>query len=200
MLLIRTTSQMCGRWYLPMFLLRDGLLTLMNIDSLISLLSLCSSPPIILKLFNVILWPEVLQWSWIGEGAFRCSLYLSPNVLAVSPMYSSSHSNPIYRYKCDRLECDEEYIGETARTFGERYKEHLKAPSPIHDHCNTSGHNITLNDFSIMGREEHNLNRLIKESMFIRVNNPSLNKNICKYHLPHIWDVILINNIELKLK
>ena len=37
----------------------------------------------------------------------------------------------IYRFKCDRLECDEEYIGETARTFGERLKEHLKAPSPI---------------------------------------------------------------------
>ena len=29
----------------------------------------------------------------MGEGAFRCSLYLSPNVLDVSPMYSSSHSN-----------------------------------------------------------------------------------------------------------
>ena len=36
--------------------------------------------------------------------------------------------------------------------------------------------------------------------MFIRVNNPSLNKNIGKYHLPHIWDEVLINNIELKTK
>ena len=25
----------------------------------------------------------------------------------------------IYRFKCDRMECDEEYIGESARTFGE---------------------------------------------------------------------------------
>ena len=39
-------------------------------------------------------------------------------------------SGIIYGYKCDKLECDEEYIGETARTFGERYKEHLKAPLP----------------------------------------------------------------------
>ena len=60
-------------------------------------------------------------------------------------------SGIIYRYKCDRLECDEEYIGETARSFGESYKEHLKAPSPIHDHSNTSGHSITLNNFSIVG-------------------------------------------------
>ena len=39
-------------------------------------------------------------------------------------------SGVIYRYRCDRLECDEEYTGETDRTFGERFKEHLKAPSP----------------------------------------------------------------------
>ena len=106
----------------------------------------------------------------------------------------------IYCFKCGRLECDEEYIGETARTFGERFKEHLKAHSPIHDHSNTTGHTTTLENLSIVGREEQNLSRLIKESMFIRVNNPSLNRNISKYHLPHIWDDILINNIELKLK
>ena len=98
------------------------------------------------------------------------------------------------------MACDEEYIGETAITFGERYKEHLKALSPIHDHCDTSGHNITLNNFSIVGREEQNLSRLIKESMFIIVNNPSLNRNIGKYHLSHILDEVLINNVELKLK
>ena len=106
----------------------------------------------------------------------------------------------IYRFKCNRLDFDEEYIGETAKTFGERFKEHLKAPSPIHDHSNTTGHTTNINNFSIVGREEQNLSRLIKESMFIRVNNPSLNKNIGKYQLPHVWDEVLINNIELKLK
>ena len=54
-LLIRTSSQTCDRWYLPMFLLRDGLLTLMNIDSFISLERFCSSLPTILKLFKVTL-------------------------------------------------------------------------------------------------------------------------------------------------
>ena len=109
-------------------------------------------------------------------------------------------SGIIYRFKCDRLECDEEYIGETSRTFGERYKEHLKAPSPIHDHSNITGHTTSLENFSIVGREEQNLSRLIKESMFIRVNSPSLNKNIGKYHLPHLWDEVLSSNRELKLK
>ena len=109
-------------------------------------------------------------------------------------------SGIIYRYQCDRLECDHEYIGETARTFGERFKEHLKAPSPIFDHSNISGHLTTINNFTVVGREEQNLSRLIKESMFIRVNSPSLNKNIGKYHLPYIWDEVLVNNTELKLK
>ena len=63
-----------------------------------------------------------------------------------------------------------------------------------------TGHNANINNFSIVGREEHNLSRLIKESMFIRVNDPSLNKNIGKYRLPHVWDEVPINNIELKLK
>ena len=107
----------------------------------------------------------------------------------------------MYRYKCDRLEFDEEYIEETAGTFGERFKEHLKAPSPIFDHSNITCHSTTLNNFnfSIVGREDQNLSRLIKESMCIRVNNPSLNRNIGKYHLPHIWDDVLVNNTELKL-
>ena len=39
-----------------------------------------------------------------------------------------SRSGVIYRFKCHRVECDDEYIGESSRTFGERFKEHLKAP------------------------------------------------------------------------
>ena len=107
-------------------------------------------------------------------------------------------SGVIYRYKCDRVECDEEYIRESCRTFGERFKEHLQAPSPTYDHFNTTGYHVTIENFNIVGREDQNLSRLIKEALFIRVNNPSLNKNIDKYHLPHIWDEVLLNTPELK--
>ena len=81
-----------------------------------------------------------------------------------------------------------EYIGETSRTFGERYKEHLKAPSAIHHHSNQTGHTTNKNNFQIIGREGHNLARNIKESIYIRVNNPTLNNNIGKFNLSHIWD------------
>ena len=39
-----------------------------------------------------------------------------------------NQSGATYRYQCNNLGCDDEYIGETSRTFGERYKEHLKPP------------------------------------------------------------------------
>ena len=102
-------------------------------------------------------------------------------------------SGVIYRYKCDRVECDEEYIGESSRTFGEKFKEHQKAPSPIYDHYNITGHNISIDNFSIVGREDQNLIRTITEALYIRVSNPSLNRNIGKYHLPHIWYEVLLN-------
>ena len=108
-------------------------------------------------------------------------------------------SGVIYRYKCDRIECDEEYIGESSRTFGERFKEYQEAPSPIYDHYNTTGHKISIENFSIVVIEDQNLMRTIKEAMYIRVNDPSLNRNIMKYHLSHILDEVLFNTSELKI-
>ena len=97
----------------------------------------------------------------------------------------------IYSYSCGRIDCEEEYIGESGRTFGERFKEHLKALSPLFGHQNSSGHDTTMENFKIIGREENSLARTIKESMYIRLNSPTLNKNIGKYNLPHIWDRVL---------
>ena len=105
-----------------------------------------------------------------------------------------------YRYKCDRVECDEDYIGDSSKTFGQRFKEHQRAPSPIYDHHNITGHKISIYNFSIVGREDQNLMRTIKEALYIRVNNPSLNRNMGKYHLPHIWNEVLLNTSELKIK
>ena len=109
-------------------------------------------------------------------------------------------SGVIYKYSCDRVECDEEYIGESSRNFSERFKEHQKAPSPIFDHYTTTGHNIKLENFSIVGKEDQNLKRAIKEAMYIRANDPSLNRNVGKYHLPHIWDEVLFDIPELKIR
>ena len=93
------------------------------------------------------------------------------------------------------MECDEEDIKESSRTSGERFKENLKALLSIFDHYYTPDHTIIVDSFSITGTEVQNITRTIKEATY-----PSLNKNIGKYHLPHIWDEILFNTPELKLK
>ena len=97
-----------------------------------------------------------------------------------------SKSGAIHWFQCGDLICDDEYIGDTSMAFGERYKEHQKDSSPIHHHSNHTGHPTSHNNFQIIGREGHDLARNIKESIFIRVNDPALNRNKSKLNLPQI--------------
>ena len=78
-----------------------------------------------------------IQTHFIGDSTIKNPL-VSPK--DKDPMVSQSDA--IYWYQCGELTCDDEYIGETPRTFGERYKEHLKDPSPIHHHNNQTNHPI----------------------------------------------------------
>ena len=109
-------------------------------------------------------------------------------------------SGIIYRYRCPHIYCTEQYIGESGRTLGDRYKEHLKAPSPIHLHTSTSGHPISPECFSIVDREVQGLTRNIKDIMYIKVNDPSLNRNLGKFQLPPIWDQVLKDTPSLHIK
>ena len=60
---------------------------------------------------------------------------------------TTQKSGLICRYKSA-----EEYIGKSARTFGERFKVHLCTPSAIYDNAYNSGHHTKLDNFSIVGR------------------------------------------------
>ena len=108
-------------------------------------------------------------------------------------------SDVIYCCQCSAIDCGEEYIGETARTLGERYQEHLRGPCPIQVHNQLMGHQTTHDNFSIIGREEQDFTRLIKESIFIRLNNPTQNRNIGKFQLSHIWDRVLFSTPGIKV-
>ena len=50
---------------------------------------------------------------------------------------------------------------------------------------------MDLNQFSIVHKEVNSQPRTIKETMFIWVQDPPLNRNLGKYQLPHIWDQLL---------
>ena len=107
-------------------------------------------------------------------------------------------SGVIYSYQCEAINCYEEYIGGTSRGLGEHYREHLKEPSPIHVHSLHTSHQLNPDQFNIIGREDQHLSRLIKESIYIRVNNPILNRNIGTFNLSHIWNRVLFSTPDLK--
>ena len=100
-------------------------------------------------------------------------------------------SGVIYHFKCPHISFPEAYTGESGRALGDRIKDHLKVPSPIHHHSRSTGHPLSPECFNIIHWETQGSSRNIKEAMFIRVNDPSLNRNLGKYQLPHIWDNIL---------
>ena len=98
----------------------------------------------------------------------------------------------VYEIACP--ECDEKYIGETARAMSTRLKEHLKPKailSAVAEHCLDQGHNIKKENVKIIAREDHLWRRKIKESIEIRTRQPTLN---CDqgYDLPRIYDQLLL--------
>ena len=135
--------------------------------------------------YGITIWPLFVT-SLVGGWAPVVSWLLAPSLTSLADLV-----NPLMNF--------DKYIGETFRTSRERFIEHLKDPSPIHHHSSNTGHPTTQHNFQIIGREGgYGLARNIKESIFIRVNNLSLNKNIGKFNLPHIWDRVLLNTPGLK--
>ena len=147
---------------------------------------------------------DSLQKTWRAYGVqvYFQGGHTIKNVLMAPKDQDAIHnkSGIIYIYHCDRVECDEEYIAESSRTFDERFKEYLETACPIYDHYHTTGQNVTLDNFTIVRREDQNLCIWITRALYIRVHSLYLNQNIGKYHLLHIWDEVLHDTLELKLK
>ena len=77
-------------------------------------------------------------------------------------------SGVIYHFKCPNIYCPEAYIGESGRALGDRIKEHLKTPSPIHHHSSSTGHPLHPECFNIIHYETQGPSRKIMEAMFIK--------------------------------
>ena len=123
--------------------------------------------------------------------------------LLVAPEHRDTklqNSGIIYKFKCPHINGPEEYIWESGRNFGDRLKEHLRAPFPFHHHSNSTGHPVSPECSTIVDREPQGVTRSIKEAMYMCVNDPSLNRNLGKYQLPHIWDQVLQDKLALQLK
>ena len=137
-----------------------------------------------------------IQELWISSG-LRTTQQMLVRPKDQDP--KEKKSGVIYSYQCGTIDCGEEYISEISRTLGEKYKEHLREPSPVQVHSQLTGHKLSSDNFNIIDRESQDLTKLIKESIYIRVNNPTLSRNIGKFQLNHIWDRVLFSTPNLKV-
>ena len=106
----------------------------------------------------------------------------------------------MYWFKCDKIDCEEEYIGESARTFEERYKEHLKAPSPIHEYQNNTGHITSVENFKIIGREDHNMDKSSKGGHIHQSEQSHIEQKHWEVQpaTPLGWDITIHSRVENK--
>ena len=79
----------------------------------------------------------VIEHYVLADETANFIVYFNNDVIVTDVLQKS---RVIYRYKCCRVDTEEEYIGESGRTFAKRLREDMRAPSPIHDHHNITGH------------------------------------------------------------
>ena len=106
----------------------------------------------------------------------------------------------IYHYKCPQINCPSAYIGESGRSLDERVKEHFKAPSPSTYTTPPQDTQWKQNSSTLSTKRSTHQSRTIKEAMFIYVQDPTLNRNLGKYQLLHIWGHLLLASPTLQHK
>ena len=102
-------------------------------------------------------------------------------------------SNLIYKFLCGS--CTACYIGKTYRNFKVRVSEH-QGVSPrtgkpvkgtlstsVRDHMLVCDHKVVHEDFKFLGNESNRYLLELKESLFIKRDRPSLNKNLYSQEL-----------------
>ena len=97
----------------------------------------------------------------------------------VHPKDRTAKCGVVYDIQCP--ECDQHYVGETARTLGTRIKEHLSCRQrlpAISEHKLSTGHQCSMKDIKILDHEENWLRRKIKEAINIHREKPTLNRDV----------------------
>ena len=101
---------------------------------------------------------------------------------------------PVYKISCE--ECDATYVDETERSLKARFGEHRRPSSTTskvskHIHTDNPNHNITLENTKILSVEHKWFERGVKEAIYIRAMNPSLNRDGGCYNMPPVWNNII---------
>jgi hypothetical protein len=97
--------------------------------------------------------------------------------------------------------CSESYVGETERSLRTRFLEHRRPSSTSsevsqHIHIESPGHHVDLDKVQVLDREPRYFERGVKEAIYIKANQPSLNKDGGRYRLPNVYDSLIKSNIR----
>ena len=91
-------------------------------------------------------------------------------------------NNIVYGFRCQDNGCEETYIGETKQTLGIRMYQHRRAStsgcgdSAVYSHLNSANHSFDNKDVIILDRESRWFERGVKEALYVKREQPSLNK------------------------
>ena len=101
----------------------------------------------------------------------------------------------LHFYKFSRMikndNCTDCYIGESSQPLRKRLQQHTSgySVSAVCDHLKASGHKTDLEEVKIIDREIRWFERGVKEAIWVRAENPSLNRSGgVRIKLSHAWD------------
>ena len=99
------------------------------------------------------------------------------------------------------VKSDATYVGKTERLLKARFSEHRRPSSTTsevekHIHTDQPEHTVELDNTEILTTEPRWFERGVKEAIYIRALNPSLNRNGGRYNLPPVWDNIIQKRVK----
>ena len=96
----------------------------------------------------------------------------------------------IYHMECP--DCNLTYVGETCRSFGQRFKEHSKIKgnylTAIGEHCAKTKHKMSIESCKILDSADQFHSRKVKEALFIKRVEACVKQRWGTWASPHLLD------------
>ena len=142
-----------------------------------------------------------------ARGTLREKLVRSKDKIPTDEETGVVYYSPCAGANGQKCDADAAYVGETSRKGCQRFREHMSTArlyngeyrSAIMQHAADTGHTFRDSDLTILDRDANWRSRGIRESIFIRALNPTLNRRSDRndrYTLPPTYDSILKGHIQ----
>ena len=115
------------------------------------------------------------------------------------PVDKENVVGPVYKIKCE--ECEATYVGETESSLKARFSEYRRPSSTTsevakHIHKDQPEHTVELDNTEILTTVPRWFERGVKEAIYIRALNPSLNRDGGRYNLLPVWDNMMKKRVK----